>query len=134
MLNISAEKVCFIVVKAHEFSAKVDVVEPDPASNATDDGMAGVLEDYADDPTFAEITAFINALNEDEQIDLVTLARMGRDDFGKGEWGGARDEAARQHNDFTANYLLGMPLLASYLEDGLSKFDLSCEEFEMGHL
>jgi Protein of unknown function (DUF3775) len=39
-----------------------------------------VLEDHADDPVFDELTGFINALDEDEQIDLVALAWFGRED------------------------------------------------------
>ncbi|MDB5651052.1 MAG: hypothetical protein JWL62_2572, partial [Hyphomicrobiales bacterium] len=31
-------------------------------------------------------------------------------------------------------YLLEMPLLADYLEDGLSGFDMSCEDMERGRL
>ena len=45
-----------------------------------------------------------------------------------------RAEAARTHNKRTAAYLLGMPLLADHLEEALSQFDRSCDEFEMGHL
>jgi hypothetical protein len=32
-LNISPEKVCYIIIKAREFDAKVEPVEPDPGSN-----------------------------------------------------------------------------------------------------
>ncbi|MGC2222348.1 MAG: biotin/lipoyl-binding protein, partial [Methylocella sp.] len=45
-----------------------------------------------------------------------------------------RAEAARAHNKRTAAYLLGMPLLADYLEEALSLFVRSCDDFEMGHL
>ena len=55
------------------------VTEPDPASNPSDDQEAAVLEDHRDDPVVQEITAFIDALSEDEQIDLVTLTWLGRD-------------------------------------------------------
>jgi hypothetical protein len=72
-LTISPEKVCFIVIKAREFDAKDAVTEPDPASNPSDDRDAAVLEDHRDDPVVEEITGFINALSEDEQIDLVAL-------------------------------------------------------------
>jgi hypothetical protein len=34
----------------------------------------------------------------------------------------------------TANYLLGMPLVSDYLEEGLSLFGLSCDEFEANPL
>jgi hypothetical protein len=40
----------------------------------------------------------------------------------------------RAHNKRTAAYLLGMPLLADQLEEALSQFGQSCDDFEMGHL
>ena len=80
-LSISPEKVCFIIVKAREFDAKDEVTEPDPGSNPTDDMDVAVLEDHGDDPVVEELTSFIDALSEDEQIDLVALAWLGRDEF-----------------------------------------------------
>jgi len=133
-LTVSAEKVCFIIVKAREFDVKDAVTEPDPGSNAADDGEVAVLEDHADDPVQQELTAFINALSEDEQIDLVALTWLGRDDYEASDWATVRDEAAREHNRRTASYLLGMPLLADFLEEGLSMLGRSCEEFELGRL
>jgi hypothetical protein len=41
-----------------------------------------------------------------------------------------RAEAEQQHNDRTAAYLIGTPLLPDLLEEGLAKFDLSCEGFD----
>ncbi len=133
-LGISTEKVCFIIVKAREFDVKDVVTEPDPGSNAADDGEAAVLEDHSDDPVQQELTAFINALSEDEQIDLVALTWLGRDDYEASDWATVRDEAAREHNRRTASYLLGMPLLADFLEEGLSMLGRSCDEFEANHL
>ncbi len=133
-LAISPEKLCFIVVKAHEFDAKDIVTDPDSGSNAADDAMLSVLEDHKDDPVVFELRGFIGALTEDEQIDLVALAWLGRGDGSLADWEELRAEAARAHNKRTASYLLGMPLLADYLEEGLSEFGRSCEEFEMGRL
>ena len=79
-LSISPEKVCFFISKAHQFDGKVAVSDPDSGSNASDDMMLDVLEDHADDPTAQELTSFINALNEDEQVDLVALTWLGRGD------------------------------------------------------
>ena len=93
-----------------------------------------MLEDDADDPVVAELVGFINALSEDEQIDLVALAWLGRGDGTIDDWDELRAEAARAHNKRTAAYLLGTPTLGDYLEDGLSEFGRSCEEFEMGQL
>jgi hypothetical protein len=85
-LNISPEKVCFIIVKAREFDAKVDPVEPDPGSNPADAGEREVLEDYSDDATATELRAAIDVLNEDEVVDLIALAWLGRGDYDKAEW------------------------------------------------
>ena len=133
-LTISAEKVCFIIVKARELDAKDVVTEPDPGSNPSDDQDAAVLEDHADDPVVEELTSLIDSLSEDEQIDLVALAWLGRDDNEAGDWPEVRDEAARAHNRRTSSYLLGMPLLGDFLEEGLSMLGRSCEEFEIGRL
>lgn len=133
-LTVSPEKVCFIIVKAREFDAKDIVTEPDPGSNPTDDHDAAVLEDHPDDPVLQELTAFIDALSEDEQIDLVALTWLGRDDNEASDWASVRDEAARAHNRRTSNYLLGIPLVSDFLEEGLSMLGHSCKEFEAGHL
>lgn len=133
-LTISPEKVCFVIIKAREFDAKDGVSEPDPGSNPSDDKDVSVLEDRADDPVVQEITSLINALSEDEQIDLVTLAWLGRDDYAAEDWDEVRAEAARAHNKRTAAYLLGMPQLGDFLEEGLSLLGYSCEEFEVNRL
>jgi hypothetical protein len=133
-LAISAEKVCFIIIKAREFDAKDEVTDPDPASNPTDDKDYSVLEDHRDDPVVEELTQLINSLSEDEQIDLVALTWLGRDDYSAADWPAVREEASRAHNNRTAEYLLGTPLLGDFLEEGLSLLGRSCEEFEIGRL
>jgi hypothetical protein len=78
MLQISPDIVCFIILKAHAFDAKVDVIEPDPGSNPSDDELREVIEDDEDDADYTELKAAIDSLNEDEQIDLVALTWLGR--------------------------------------------------------
>lgn len=133
-LTISPEKVCFIIMKAREFDAKDEATEPDPGSNPSDDNDAAVLEDHEDDPVVEELTSLINSLSEDEQIDLVALAWLGRDDYAASDWPTVREEAARAGNRRTAEYLLGTPLVGDFLEEGLSLLGYSCEEFEVGRL
>ena len=93
-----------------------------------------MLEDHSDDPVVEELTSLINSLSEDEQIDLVALTWLGRDDYTATDWPEVRAEAARAHNKRTAEYLLGTPLLGDFLEEGLSLLGRSCEEFEIGRL
>jgi len=134
ILTISPEKVCFVIIKAREFDVKDEATEPDPGSNPSDDREAAVLEDHEDDPVVEELTSLINSLSEDEQIDLVALACLGREVYSVSDWSTVRDEAARAHNERTADYLLGMPLVSDFLEEGLSMLGYSCEEFEIERL
>lgn len=127
-LSIPTDKLCFIIAKAREFDVKDVVTDPGNSSNATDDGMLSVLEDHRDDPVVQEISAVIFAMSEDEQVDLVTLAWLGRGDGALGDWSELRSEAARAHNKRTASYLLGMPQLADFLEEAISQFGISCDE------
>lgn len=127
-LTISPDKLRFIIAKAREFDVKDVATMSGDASNATDDAMLSVLEDRPDDPVVRELSAFINALSEDEQIDLVALAWLGRGDGTLDEWNDLRAEAARVHNKRTAAYLLGKPLLSNHLEDALSEFGSPVEE------
>ncbi|TKW77324.1 MAG: DUF3775 domain-containing protein, partial [Bradyrhizobium icense] len=96
----------------------------------SDDAMLSVLEDHASDSARSELSAMIRGLNEDEQIDLVALVWLGRGDGDIADWTDIRREADRAHNRRTAQYLIGMPLLSDYLEEALSQFGHSAEEFE----
>jgi uncharacterized protein DUF3775 len=127
-LSIPTNKLCFLITKAREFDVKDVVTDPDDGSNPSDDAMISVLEDHRDDPVVKEIAAVIFAMSEDEQVDLVTLAWLGRGDGGVEDWDDLRAEAARAHNRRTASYLLGMPLLSDYLEEGLSQLGIAYDE------
>lgn len=133
-LTISPEVVCYIALKAREYDVKDEPSESDPGSNPADDDMRAVLEDHLDDPVAEELRAAIFALTEDQQIDLVALAWLGRGDGDLSDWRTLRDEAAEARTGPTWRYLLGIPLLADYLEEGLAAFGISSAEFEEGHL
>ena len=123
-LTISPEKVGFLIEKAREFDVKEGIVDPDSGSNGADDEMIDVLEDNGSDPVAREIAGFIDALSEDEQVDLVALMRLGRGDATIDEWKELRSEAARGRNGRTASYLLGEPMLGDLLADGLDEFGI----------
>jgi len=133
-LNISGEKVCFIITKAREFDAKVEPVEPDPGSNPADTGEREVLEDYADDATAAELREAIENLNEDEIVDLIAMVWLGRGDYSVSEWDEARRLAGERHRRHSANYLMGIPELGDFLEEGFTLLGHDCTEFEIDRL
>jgi len=124
-LAISVEKVGFLIEKTREFDVKEAETDPDSGSNPTDDDMIDVLEDDGSDPVAQEISGFINAMTEDEQIDLIALMRLGRGDGSIEEWNDLRREAAEVRGRNTSRTLLGEPLVSDYLAEGLDAFGLS---------
>lgn len=131
MLTIDRDKIQFIVSQAQILDADLPAAGDDPGSDLTH-GEIEHFEEFGDatdagdaDASEAdqELLEFINDLNEDEQLDLVALAWIGRGSFAEHEWAEARAEAKRAHNDRTAEYLLGMPLLPDYLQEGLNALD-----------
>ncbi len=133
-LEISPESVCFVIIKARQFDVKDGVSESDPGSNPSDDKMTAVLEDHEDDPVVQELASFIGAMSDDQQIDLVALAWLGRGDYSADDWQSVGDEAFEAHNENTASYLLGIPMLGDFLEEGLPMLGYSCEPFEINRL
>lgn len=121
-LAIATDKVAFIILKARAYDAKEPLTDDDSGSNPTDDGDTDILEDAPGDLTRQELADAIRALNEEEQINLVALAWLGRGTYDIGEWDQALETARTEHNKRTAQYLIGLPLLGDYLEEGLAAF------------
>ena len=130
-LNISREKVAFLIDKAQEFDVKDLPTDPDSGSNPADDNEVDVLEDDGSDSVASEMASFIRALNEDEQIDLVALIWLGRGDGTIEEWEDLRARSAERRSGYrnprweTVRYVLGEPLLGDLLAEGLDKFGSS---------
>ena len=80
MPDINTEKVCFIIVKARELESEDEGVAADD-SNSSDDQFLSVLTDDAYSSVHLELTEFIDAMDEDEQCELVALTWVGRGDF-----------------------------------------------------
>lgn len=129
-LEIAPEKIAHVIIKAREFDAKVGAWDESPEDGDAEEDPASVLESFADDTVYQEVAAFIEALNDDEQVGLVAVTWIGRGTFEAEELEEAittaRDEAVNK----TSEYLLGIPLLADYLEEGLEKLGYSVDDVE----
>lgn len=106
MLNLNEETVRFIIDKAREFQML---------------GESGSEDTEERDPAYAELKATIDDLEPDQQIDLVSLMWVGRGDYAVDEWERALADARASWNARTADYLIGTPLLADYLTEGLDQ-------------
>jgi hypothetical protein len=130
MLEIAPEKVAHVIIKAREWDAKVGAWDDPGSAEDSAEDPAAVMEDIRSDPTARELAGFIGALNEDEQASLVALAWIGRGTFEPEEIAEAIETARAERVNATARYLLGMPLLPDYLEEGLEKLGISPGEIE----
>ncbi len=117
-LNIDINKVCGIIAHARAYAGEMPTMDGE-----TDEPADG----GASDSILAEARSLVRDMNDEEQYALVALTWIGRGTYSADEWQDAVALARQEHNDHTDDYLLGMPLLADYLEDGLDAFDLSCD-------
>lgn len=130
MFDINIDKVCYIIQLGREFDANVPEVDADSGPHSTEDMEIDGLEERGDDSVQDEFTEFVEGLNDDEQLDLVTLMWVGRGTYALAQWKEARRTAAEEATHSTSEYLLGTPLLADYLEDGLYQLGYSSEDIE----
>jgi Protein of unknown function (DUF3775) len=126
-LEISTDKIGFVILKAREMAAKVAAWDD---GSTSDHDAESILEDFSDDATQSELKEFIRDLNEDEQASLVALAWVGRGSFAPDELDEAIATARAERTNRTEDYLLGMPLLPDYLEEGLDRLGYSVEDTE----
>jgi hypothetical protein len=130
-LQISPERVAWLILQLRAFESKVAPYETDEEN--TDEGedqIADALENRDDDPLVREISGFVASLNMDERLDLVALVWLGRGTYELAEWEEAREAAAAEKTTPTARYLMGTPLAADYLSEGLSQFGFDPAEIE----
>jgi hypothetical protein len=127
-LQIAPEKVGWLILKLRAFDSKVAPLIP--AEESSDDDEIEILENSSADPDVAEIAGFIRGLNEDEETDLVALAWVGRGTFDIGDWDEARRTARQERTSRTERYILGMPMVADYLAEGMEAFGLDPAEAE----
>jgi len=129
-LDIAPEKVAHVIIKAREYDAKVGAWDDSPEDGDAEEDPTAILEDFTNDPTRAELAGFIDRLNYDEQANLVALMWLGRGTYEKEEFDEAVETARSERVNSTASYLLGIPLLADYLEEGLEKMGFSVDDVE----
>ncbi|QBY02421.1 DUF3775 domain-containing protein [Rhodophyticola sp. CCM32] len=99
MLAISTRKVAQIILMGHEL-----------------------------DRAEGEFRGFLEALNTDEQAELVAIMWIGRGSFEPEDFAEALDTARAEATTPTADYLIGTPHMADHLEAGLEMLGIDASE------
>lgn len=126
-LTIGPDTVRLFILKAKALSAAVNEdyddgheheveLGGDSRDNHHHDGLA---EEKEEDLTEEELRELIDDLNVDEAAELIALMWIGRGDYLPAEWAEAVSEARQRGRKGTSKYLLGMPMLGDWLEEGL---------------
>lgn len=126
-LSIPRDVVCTLVALAHDLQGKSESTLDEGDSGDSDDMPGSILEDRGDDPAEFEFDTLVADLPEDAQIELVALMWLGREGEAS-NWTELRALAEQEHSGTTAAYLRGTPLMADYLDEGLSALGLDCSD------
>jgi hypothetical protein len=121
-LELNRETVTFIIDKAREFQTNEAMTVQDDDLSPGDDWESQTQATPNGDPGRAELQATVDDLEPDQQVMLVALMWLGRGDYDLGEWDDALASASDSWNKRTADYLIGTPMLADYLAEGLAQF------------
>ena len=126
-LTIAPDTVRLFIEKAKAISADVNEDYEDGAEHEVELGEDsrdnhhhdGLAEEATENLMEQELRQLIHELNVDEAAELIALMWIGRGDYDAAEFAEAVNEARRRGNRRTAKYLLGMPMLGDWLEEGL---------------
>jgi hypothetical protein len=124
-LTLPLDTLAFIIQKAREFDVQVEVDDPDPGSNPSDDRQLGVLEDTGSNPAEIELAQILSDLNNDQLAELLALLWVGRGDYTRIDWHEAVRTARAAKNQNIIHYFLGTPMLGDLVEEGLAELGLS---------
>lgn len=116
MLNIIADKIAHVIIRAREYDSGVNAW-----------AHQGERRQHG---TRTELHDFIAGLNEDEQTSLVAVMWIGRDSFDAADLAEAIATARAEQTIPTEDYLMGEPRLADLLEAGMDALGISPEEAE----
>lgn len=116
MLEISADKIAHVIIRAREYDSGVNAWQ-----------HSGARRQYG---TRTELHDFIASLNEDEQASLTAVMWIGRESFEPEDLAEAIATAKAEKTTPTEDYLMGEPRLADCLEAGMDALGLSPEDAE----
>ncbi len=120
-IELNPENVRFIIQKAHEFQVEEDSDDVESPVDLEDlEALEAHEHEMDEDVSEDELMAAVDDLEPDQQMALVALMWLGRGDYELDEWPQALEDARDAWNNRTAQYLIGTPQLADYLEEGLA--------------
>jgi len=127
-LSTPLDIICRIIQRAREFDALVPATDEDPDEDPIDhDDILAPLEEENNETVEVELLAVLDDLAEDQIVEVLALAMVGRGTYDASEWDEALEIAGDPDEPPAVDQIMEMPMLAACLEAGLTAFDLSCD-------
>ena len=128
MLKISTAKIARAIARAREHDDIVASWENQIQQSFHEELGDAILDAFATGRTRGTLAEFIETLNKDEKASLLAIALIGRGTFPPESLAEVVEKAKSEPVYTKDNYLIGIPLLAEYLHEGLAKLGLSIGE------
>jgi hypothetical protein len=128
MLKISTAKVARAIARAREHGDMAASWEHQIQKSFHDDLGDAILDTFEGDTTRGRLAEFIATLSRDEKASLLAIALIGRGSFPPQDLEGAVKSARSEAIYMSDSYLIGIPLLAEYLRDGMEKLGIPLPE------
>jgi len=128
-LDISIERLSHIILLAREYDEGLPHEEDDESENHVGEAVdEELVDEHQYDLAYQELRGALDNLNRDSLASLVALVWIGRGTYDTEEFEDALAEAADLDPDRMADYLIGTPLLAEYIEEGMARLGIEFEE------
>jgi hypothetical protein len=127
MIEINSGIISNIILKAREINIADDMNMPSDFNEISDNERKQRIAEYQEDASYLELKALLTDLEPDQQLQVIAIMYLGRGDFSKDEWVAALEQALTIPVKSRIDYLLLKPMLADYLEEGLSILGYSYE-------
>lgn len=124
-LSLPTDFLGSLILRIRGVEAQAGEVDVDAGSNPIDDNMVDAVQASEGDLSERELRQQIRSLNDRQQAELVALLWIGRGEEAAEEWESVVEMARERRDVATADYLLGEPLLAEYLSEGLERLEIA---------
>ena len=127
LLQVNPDVIQRLVDLARQIDSRELTEMPDDPEVQAGSAEVVALSAQEFDSTVDEFRSIIDDLDPEQQQQVVALFRLGRGDYAFEEWEDALAEARDDWNPSTADYLLGHPMLADGLANGMILHGYSLE-------
>ncbi len=121
MLKISKEKLARVILSAKEHEENAGHWDEVVQNSFNDNEISPIADELHDPVENFSLSEVFEGLNDAEKASLIALSMIGRGEVDAKDFEKAMSLALAEDTDRAATYLLRIPMVADYLEEGLQK-------------